>query len=225
MALHGDDDRPLTLAVHATPKGVPPAELEATSPLSLRTLLRRRPDAATLARTPFEINGHVAKVPLTMLRKMLGEPMSVPAFSAGTLSLQLAARGSAVDPTGTLAIDLTGVTHGAHPRHRRAGRAEGRSEDHRGQRPGGAPRTPAAGAGGALRRRAGGARGSESARRRSASPARGHRSAGNEAPRPAGRSRRQRAERRAATGPCTPISPSTARCARRASRPTCRPAT
>jgi translocation and assembly module TamB len=110
VALHGDDDRPLTLAIHATPKGVPPAELEATSPISLRTLLRRRPDAATLARTPFEISGHVAKVPLTMLRKMLGEPVGLPVFSAGTLSLQLAARGSAVDPAGTLAVDLTGVT-------------------------------------------------------------------------------------------------------------------
>jgi translocation and assembly module TamB len=110
VALHGDDDRPLTLALHASPRGVPPAELQATTPLSLRTLLRRRPDAATLARTPFEINGQVSKVPLSTLRKLLGEPMTLPVFSAGTLSLQLAARGSAVEPTGTLAIDLTGVT-------------------------------------------------------------------------------------------------------------------
>jgi translocation and assembly module TamB len=110
VALHGDDARPLTLAVHATPKGVPPAELEATSPLSLRTLLHRRPDAATLARTPVELTGHVAKVPLAMLRKMLGDPVGLPPFSAGTLSLQLAARGSAVEPSGTLAIDLAGVT-------------------------------------------------------------------------------------------------------------------
>ena len=110
VALRGDDDQPLTLAVHATPKGVPPAELEAKSPLSLRTLLRRRPSAASLERTPFEISGHVAKIPLTLLGKLLGHPAGVPAFSGGTLSLQLAARGSAVDPTGTLAIDLTGVT-------------------------------------------------------------------------------------------------------------------
>jgi len=106
VALRGDDDRPLTLAVHAAPPGVPPAELEATTPLSLRTLLRRPPSAATLARTPFEINGHVAKVPLTTLGKMVGRPV----FSGGTLSLQLAARGSAVDPTGTLAIDLTSAS-------------------------------------------------------------------------------------------------------------------
>ncbi len=106
VALRGDDDRPLTLAVHAAPPGVPPAELEAQTPLSLRTLLRRRPGAATLARTPFEINGHVAKVPLTALGKMVGHPV----FSGGTLSLQLAAHGSAVDPTGTLAIDLTGAS-------------------------------------------------------------------------------------------------------------------
>ena len=113
VALRGDDDWPLALSVHAAPKGVPAAELEATSPLSLRTLLRRRPSAATLARTPFEINGHVAKVPLTMLSKLVGKTVGttvLPTFSAGTLSLQLAARGSAVDPTGTLAIDLTGVT-------------------------------------------------------------------------------------------------------------------
>ena len=114
VALRGDDDWPLALSVHAAPKGVPPAELEATSPLSLRALLRRPPGAATLARTPFEINGHVAKVPLTTLGKLVGktvgETVGLPVFSGGTLSLQLAAHGSAVDPTGTLAIDLNGVT-------------------------------------------------------------------------------------------------------------------
>ena len=115
VALHGNDDRPLTLSVHATPKGVPPAELEATTPLSLRTLLRRRPSAATLARTPFEINGHLAQIPLTALGKLLGNPLGVPVFSGGTLSLQLAARGSAVDPTGTLAIDLSGATTARFP--------------------------------------------------------------------------------------------------------------
>ena len=87
VVLRGDDDWPLALSVHATPKGVPPAELEATSPLSLRTLLRRPPSAATLARTPFEINGHVAKVPLTMLVKLVGNTIGLPVFSGGTLSL------------------------------------------------------------------------------------------------------------------------------------------
>ncbi len=111
VALRGNDDRPLTLAVHAAPPGVPPAELEATTPLSLRSLLRRRPSAATLARTPFEIKGHVAQVPLSTLGKLLGEPV----LSGGTLSLQLAARGSAVDPSGTLAIDLTGATNARFP--------------------------------------------------------------------------------------------------------------
>ena len=110
VALRGDDDRPLTLSIHASPKGVPSAELEATSPLSLRSLIRRRPSAATLARTPFQINGHVAKIPLTALGKMLGPMPGLPVISGGTLSLQLVARGSAGDPTGTLAIDLTGVT-------------------------------------------------------------------------------------------------------------------
>ncbi len=110
VALHGDDARPLTLAVHAAPKGMPPAELEATSSISLRTLLRSRPDAATLKRTPFEINAHVAKVPLPELNKLLANVAGVPPFTGGTLSLQLAARGTALDPSGTLAIDLTGVT-------------------------------------------------------------------------------------------------------------------
>ena len=106
VALHGNDDRPLTLAIHATPPGVPPAELEATTPLSLRTLLRRRPNAATLARTPFELKGHAAQIPLPLLGKMVGQPV----FNGGTVSLQIAARGSALDPTGTLALDLTGVS-------------------------------------------------------------------------------------------------------------------
>ena len=118
VALRGDDDWPLALSIHAAPKGVPPAELEATSPLSLRSLLRRRPDAATLARTPFEINGHIAKFPLTLLGKMIdttvgktgAETIGLPVFSGGTLSLQLSARGNAVAPSGTLAIDLTGVS-------------------------------------------------------------------------------------------------------------------
>jgi translocation and assembly module TamB len=111
VALHGNDDRPLILAVRATPPGVPPAELEATTPLSLRTLLRRRPSAATLARTPFAINGHVAQVPLTALGKLVGHPV----FSGGTVSLQVAARGSAVEPTGTLALDLTRVSTARMP--------------------------------------------------------------------------------------------------------------
>ncbi len=111
VALRGDDDWPLALSVHATPPGVPPAELEATARLSLRSLLRRRPNTAALARTPFEINGHVAQVPLTTLGKLVGEPV----FSGGTISLQLAARGSAVDPTGTLAIDLSGPPARASP--------------------------------------------------------------------------------------------------------------
>jgi translocation and assembly module TamB len=115
VALRGNDDRPLTLSVHATPKGVQPTELEASSPLSLRTLLRRRPTAATLARTPFEINGHVAQVPLTTLEKLLGKPFGAPVFSGGTISLQLAARGSAVDPSGTLTIDLSGATTARFP--------------------------------------------------------------------------------------------------------------
>jgi translocation and assembly module TamB len=110
VALRGDDDRPLSLALHATPRDLPPAELEATTPLSLRTLLRRRPSAATLARTPFEIKAHLAQVPLAALDKLVGRTGGAPAFRGGTISLQLAARGSALDPQGTLAVDLTGVT-------------------------------------------------------------------------------------------------------------------
>ena len=118
-----------------------------------------------------------------------------PVFSGGTISLQLAARGSAVDPTGTLAIDLTGATTGALPRHRRAGRAEGRSEGHGGQRPHCADRAPAAGAAGALRRRAGGPRGPKPAPRRSTSPARRRRSSQDAAARSAGRSGQRRTKR------------------------------
>ncbi|HVV53019.1 MAG TPA: hypothetical protein VHO06_25390, partial [Polyangia bacterium] len=105
VALHGDDARPLTLQVSATQRAAP-ATLTATTPLSLRALLRGPPDTRTLLRTPVTIDGQVEKASLPALAALAG----VRGIHGGTLTLHLSARGTALDPTGTLAVDLAGVT-------------------------------------------------------------------------------------------------------------------
>jgi translocation and assembly module TamB len=106
VQLEGEGDRPLALKVGATAPGLPPATLEATTPLSLGALFHRRLSVAALTRTPFEINGQITEVPLALVGKLIGQPI----FRAGTISVAVAAHGSAEKPVGTLAVDLKGAT-------------------------------------------------------------------------------------------------------------------
>jgi translocation and assembly module TamB len=106
LDLGGDDDRPLTLRLRATRQGRPPATLTASTPLTLRALLQRRQTREALLRTPFEVEGQIDRAPLAVLGKLAG----VPALHGGTISVQLSARGSARDPSGTLTADLVGLT-------------------------------------------------------------------------------------------------------------------
>lgn len=104
--LQGNDDRPLSLRLLATRPDAPPASLTATTPLSLRALLRARPGPRALLRTPFQVEGQIERASLATAAKLAG----LTAVSGGTVSLRLAARGTALDPTGTLAIDLAGAS-------------------------------------------------------------------------------------------------------------------
>jgi translocation and assembly module TamB len=106
LTIRGDGAAPLALQLTASRGGAPPATLNASTPLSLAAIVRHRPGAAGLKRTPFNVDGHVAGVPLALLGKATGAPW----FRGGTLSAKLEAHGSALAPTGTLAIDLQGAT-------------------------------------------------------------------------------------------------------------------
>jgi len=104
--LQGAGDRPLSLHLLATRPREPPASLTVTTPLSLRALLRDRPGRRALLRTPFQVDGQIERAALAPLATLA----NLPAIRGGSVSIRLAARGTALDPTGTLAIDLAGVT-------------------------------------------------------------------------------------------------------------------
>jgi translocation and assembly module TamB len=109
--LEGADDRPLSLRLVATRPHEPAASLTATTPLSLRALVRARPGRSALLRTPFQVDGQIERASLAPAAKLAG----LSAVSGGTASVRLAARGTALDPTGTLTVDLAGVTGARFP--------------------------------------------------------------------------------------------------------------
>ncbi|HLK90831.1 MAG TPA: translocation/assembly module TamB domain-containing protein [Polyangia bacterium] len=109
--LEGDDDHPLALRLRATRPAEPPATLTASTSLTLRALLERRPSRAALLRTPFEIEGQIERAEVARLAKLAG----LRGIRGGTLSIHVAARGTAREPTGTVALDLNGVAADRFP--------------------------------------------------------------------------------------------------------------
>ena len=111
LSVHGDDNRPIEARFQSnTPaaQGEPPAQVLVTArvPLSLHEILRRRPAVATLEKTPFEVHGDIRQLSLSLVSQLTGSLPSV----KGTVSVQIAAHGTARQPEGTVGIDLAGVT-------------------------------------------------------------------------------------------------------------------
>jgi translocation and assembly module TamB len=82
------------------------AHFEIAAPLSAAALLRRAPGVATLARTAFEARGTLDRLPIEALARLAGYPVR----AGGTVSAELAMKGTAAKPEGTLAVDVSGAT-------------------------------------------------------------------------------------------------------------------
>jgi translocation and assembly module TamB len=116
---HGIGDLELTvegegngsLAARLTSIAPARTRIDIKTPLSLRSILHHPPSAAALARTPFEVEGKLDRLPLAVLAHAAGTRARV----GGTLSANLAITGTASDPEGTIALDVAGATTGRFP--------------------------------------------------------------------------------------------------------------
>jgi len=111
LAVRGEDGRPIEARFQSSTPGTghePPAQVSLTArvPLSLHEILHRRPPVAALEKLPFEVQGDIKQLPLSLVGQLTGGAPAV----KGTVSAQIAAHGTARAPEGTVGIDLTGVT-------------------------------------------------------------------------------------------------------------------
>ena len=109
LTVEGEGDG--ELAARVTTNAPVRTRIDVSTPLSLRSILRRPPTAAALARTPFEVKGTVDRLPLALLAHAAGYPERV----GGTLSANLSVTGTAAAPEGTVAVDVAGATTGRFP--------------------------------------------------------------------------------------------------------------
>ena len=109
LAVDGEGDGALAARIATTAPAR--TQIDITTPLSLRSILRRPPTAATVASTPFEVKGTLDRLPLSLLAHAAGSPERV----GGTLSANLSVKGTAADPEGTIAADVAGATTGRFP--------------------------------------------------------------------------------------------------------------
>ena len=99
------------LAAHVASTAPARTNIDITTPLSLRSILRQPPDAATFMRTPFEIRGNLDRLPLAVLARAASRPERV----AGTLSSEVAVSGTIAELKGTIAVDVAGAAMGRFP--------------------------------------------------------------------------------------------------------------
>jgi len=117
FTLTGDGDAPLRALLTIGQPGAAIAaaagsnQVSIETALSLGSILRRPPDLPALMRTRFDLRGELDRVPLERLAELGRYPAPV----GGTLSLHLAATGTALDPRGTVVLDVTGATSGRFP--------------------------------------------------------------------------------------------------------------
>jgi len=109
LAVNGEGDGALAAQISS----VAPAHtrIDITSPLSVRSLLRRPPSAAELARTRFEVKGTIDRLPLAVLARALGRSGRV----GGTLSSTLSVAGTVSAPEGQIGVDLAGASADRYP--------------------------------------------------------------------------------------------------------------
>jgi translocation and assembly module TamB len=106
LAVDASADGSDKLAAQITVKAPVKAHFEVTAPLSPAALLRRPPTAAALARTSFEARGTLERLPIEAVARLAGYPLR----AGGTVSAELAMKGTAAEPQGTLALDVAGAT-------------------------------------------------------------------------------------------------------------------
>ena len=109
LAVNGEGDG--KLAAQLTSEAPARARIDVETPLSLRAVLRRPPTAAALTRMPLTIKGTIDRLPLAVLARAAGYRETV----GGSLSANLSITGTAADPEGTVAVDVTGATTGRFP--------------------------------------------------------------------------------------------------------------
>ena len=85
--------------------------LSVETPLSLQRVLHRAPTLDELMRTPLEVTGDVASLPLAVPAQLARYPSKV----GGALSSHLAFSGTALDPRGRIGVDVAGATTGRFP--------------------------------------------------------------------------------------------------------------
>jgi translocation and assembly module TamB len=108
LVLHGDGERPLEARLEVSALGASSARtvVALETPLSLQAALRGPPTAATLARLPFELQGDLERLPLGLLAEIARYRPPV----GGTLTSHFALSGTALDPRGSLTVDILGAT-------------------------------------------------------------------------------------------------------------------
>jgi translocation and assembly module TamB len=114
LVLHGDGERPLEARLEVSALGASTSARTAVTlktPLSLQAALRGPPTAATLARLPFKLQGDLERLPLGLLAQLARYRPPV----GGTLTSHFALSGTALDPRGSLTVDILGATTGTLP--------------------------------------------------------------------------------------------------------------
>jgi translocation and assembly module TamB len=118
LTLAADGTSPATLRLELARVGgasavaqAPSGTISVETPLALGRLLRERPSAETLMRTPFAVKGELREVPLAAVARVLGRADRV----RGTASLRIAAQGTAREPTGAVNLTVSGAARADFP--------------------------------------------------------------------------------------------------------------
>jgi translocation and assembly module TamB len=97
----------------ATAGGPAQTRITIQTPLSLQRLLRKAPTSDELMHVPLQLTGDVERLPLAVVAQLARYRSST--HVGGTLSSHVAISGTALDPKGTLTLDVGGATSGRFP--------------------------------------------------------------------------------------------------------------
>ncbi len=110
LSIDGQGERPIALRLQASGAAggvlAGPATLAAQTTESVRSLMRRPLNAERAARLPFEARLDVQRIALAAAGKLAPQAAGL----GGFVAVHANARGTPDHPTGTVAVDLTGIT-------------------------------------------------------------------------------------------------------------------
>ena len=109
LSVSGEGDG--ALAAQITSVAPAHTRIDVSTPLSVRSLLRRPPGMAELARTRLEVRGTIDRLPLAVLARAVGRPGRVD----GTLSATVSVAGTMSAPEGKIAVDVAGASAERYP--------------------------------------------------------------------------------------------------------------